>query len=482
MKRSKIKITALALALGAVSITGCKKFLDINDNPNAPSDADVTLLLPSAQAASGFVLGNQFQIYGSIWGQYWTQSPGASQYRSIDQYSINASSFDRPWRALYTNALQDLQAVIRKSEGAPQYKQYAAIAYIMKGYTFQMLTDAFGDIPVKEANNTDITNPHYDAQEIVYDSIFTFINKGLSLIDVNTEATPHEDDIIFGGHMDQWQRFANTLKLRAFIRLSNVAGTAMADSVAKLQTAALLQQDAKITYSTTGGNQNPLFSEILALGRTVNLAASATAVNAMNANNDPRVKVFYTVDTTNGANTVSGIAQGNYNNVPQGTRFSAPTIVVGADPKNDQSALAPVKLISAAESYFLQSEAVARGWLTGDAKTLYQQGITASFTSYTIDPGTYITTQVAAFPAAPADQIKAIITQKYFAMCGNQGFEAWSEWRRTGFPDFFTPSKVSSLGGTTMPARLLYPNTEVTQNANFPGLVPVATKVWWAKP
>ncbi|HEU4551424.1 MAG TPA: SusD/RagB family nutrient-binding outer membrane lipoprotein [Chitinophaga sp.] len=485
MKKFKIKIAALALAFGVVSVTGCKKFLDINENPNAPSDANVTLLLPSAQASIAHVLGNQFQVYGGIWGQYWTQSPSASQYKTIDQYSINASSFDRSWRILYTNALQDLQVVITKAAAAPQYQQYAAISYILKGYTYQMLTDAFGDVPVKEANNVNITNPHYDPQEVVYDSVFYFINKGLSMIDLNTEAVPGSEDLLFAGDMGKWQQFGNTLKLRAALRLSQVAPQAAEDTIKALQAAGVtfLTEDAAIQYSTTGGNQNPLFAEILGLGRTQNLVASSTAVDQMNQNHDPRVNVFY--EKVEALDTVVGITQGAFDTITTTIPYSIPTPAVGAKGLDDQSALAPVKLISASESYFLQSEAAARGWWTGaDAAQLFRSGISASFADYGLagEASAYITNAPAAqWPAGLPAQIKAIITQKYFAMCGNQSFEAWTEWRRTNYPDFLVVSLASALGNDQRPLRLLYPNTEVTQNSNFPGLKTITTPVWWDK-
>jgi hypothetical protein len=139
--------------------------------------------------------------------------------------------------------------------------------------------------------------------------------------------------------------------------------------------------------------------------------------------------------------------------------------------------------MSAAESYFLQAEAVARGWLNvgKTANVLYQQGIRASFASYNV-PGveTYITSSPAAqWTEGTTSQIRAIIIQKWLAMTGNQGFEAWTEWRRTGYPDFFTVSKATTLGDTRMPARLLYPSSEVTRNLNFPGIKQIYETVWW---
>ncbi|HVW99984.1 MAG TPA: SusD/RagB family nutrient-binding outer membrane lipoprotein, partial [Candidatus Babeliaceae bacterium] len=123
---------------------------------------------------------------------------------------------------------------------------------------------------------------------------------------------------------------------------------------------------------------------------------------------------------------------------------------------------------------------------------LFTQGITASFNSYSaqlaangVDPTSALATYLATanwaqYPATgTTDQkIRYIITQKWFSMCGNEGFEAWTEWRRTGYPDFFTVSQ-SSLIGQNFPRRFLYPFSEVTRNANFPGLVPVTTPVWW---
>jgi hypothetical protein len=64
-------------------------------------------------------------------------------------------------------------------------------------------------------------------------------------------------------------------------------------------------------------------------------------------------------------------------------------------------------------------------------------------------------------------------------MCGNQNLEAWIEWRRTGFPDFFIQSKTSILGSGKFPRRLLYPSDEITSNSNFPGQKLLTDKVWW---
>lgn len=480
MKKNIVKSAAGILAVLSLSITGCSKFLDINENPTRIVDLDPSYLLPSAQANAGMVVGNHFQVYGGLWAQYWAQDISSSQYRTIEQVNLDPSSFDRPWQFLYAGGLQDLQVIIDKAN-TKRLEQYAGVAYLMKAYEFQLLTDAFGDIPLTDAlkgGSAEVLAPKYDAQKQVYDSIFAWIDRGYNLIDPAAVAggRPGTDDLVFGGNMANWRAFGNTLKLRAYLRLSAVDAAKAEAGVKSLQGATFLTSDAKITYVTTGGSQNPLYAEIVGLGRTQNLVASKTNVDQMNALGDPRVGVFYepNPDTTG----IVGIPQGSYRSQWE-YLFSIPGTAVGASAQKAASATAPVKFISAAESYFLQAEGVARGWLTGDAKALYQSGITASFTAYSVTPGTYITTQVAAFPAAAVDQIKAIITQKYFAMCGNQNFEAWTEWRRTGYPDFFVRSQASILAAGLMPQRFLYPNAEITRNPNFPGAKLATDKVWW---
>jgi hypothetical protein len=79
------------------------------------------------------------------------------------------------------------------------------------------------------------------------------------------------------------------------------------------------------------------------------------------------------------------------------------------------------------------------------------------------------------------ENIRAIITQKYYAMCGFQGFEAWTEWRRTNYPEFWVPSAASVIGAERRPLRFLYPNSEITSNLNYPGTVPLYEPVWWDK-
>ncbi|WP_316834150.1 SusD/RagB family nutrient-binding outer membrane lipoprotein [Pedobacter nutrimenti] len=483
----------LFVFVGAIGMTGCKKFLDINQNPNNPDSADPSLLLPTVQASAGQVVGNAFQVYGNMWAQYWTQHPSASQYRTIDQYKLTNTAFDRPWLTLYRNGLINAELIIKNPGSGLEYIK--GIAYIMKAYTFQLTTDAFGDVPLTQAlQGNGFGSPKYDTQELVYDSIFNFIDKGKALLAVNS-IDPAGQDMIFGGRngsvdvkTDKWTLFANTLKLRAYLRLAKINPAKAEAGVKALYAsgALFLTTDAGIKYSTTGGNQNPFYNEMVALN-TQNVVASSTAVNAFDRNNDPRVDRFYDAVKDQKARS---IIQGSFSQPKVETVVAVPGALVGGNLSSGTSATAPVKLISAAESYFLQAEAAARGWATGDATALAKSGVEASFvaTGLTVaSADTYFAAAQdgsAAFSAAGSNvelKVKAVITQKYYAMCGFQGFEAWTDYRRTGYPNFLIKSLASSLGGNKLPMRLLYPNSEATSNLNFPGNQTLDTPVWWGK-
>lgn len=476
------KLLVLAL-IGTLGLTGCNKFLDINENPNNPETAAPNLLLPTVEASISQVVGNTFQVYGNIWGQYWTQNPTSSQYKAIDQYRITNTSMDRVWSIIYRNTLNNAELII-KSKVADN-DNYKGIAYILKAYTFQVATDAFGDIPLSDALKADGNlSPKYEAQEVVYDSIFNYIDKGLALLATKQAVPVTSQDMIFKGDLDKWKAFANTLKLRAYLRISGVNESKASAGIKALyaKNVSFLNEDATITYTTTGGNENPFYNEMIGLSRVQNVVASGTAVEAFARNNDPRRFAFY--EKVEGEpDTIAFIPQGTYSSFPK-KAVSSPSAKVGGRANDPTSAVAPVKLISASESSFLQAEAVVKGWGTGNAEALYKAGITSSFeaTGNTADAANYIAKAPDAKDFAiksATDKVKAIITQKYYAMCGFQGFEAWTEWRRTGYPTFFVTSAASTLGAGRMPLRLPYALSEATTNSNYPGNIVIYTPVWW---
>ncbi len=508
--------SAAALVLGTVS---CKKFMDVNTNPNIAQEATVQTLLPAAQLYVASALGVDLQINGSIWGQYWTQSPNASQYKSLEQYSPGQDYFSTPWRNLYTAAENFYQ--LYNLADTQNKKPYMGIAMLMKAYTFQLITDAWGDVPYKQALrgqfvDSNILNPKYDLQSVVYRGILANIDSGLVLLHAGGKA-PGKEDLIYHGDISKWMKFAYTLKLRMYLRMSAKDPVGASLGITALYSDPNVQfigvgDDAFIGFGYSTTNKNPLYAEASSatLGSTQNLVGSATCIDSMNTNGDPRAYVFYNATAASGGASVVGIRQGDYNTSVSPTTYSIPSAYVGGDAVNDASTNAPVNFLTSWESLFLQAEAVARGYVGVSSgatdQQLFYQGIQASFAYYaaglnaaygapataSIDSDYIYGAMLGGTAASPtpgywvvyptlgttAEKVRHIITQKWFAMCGNQGFEAWCEQRRTGYPDFFVVSK-NTLVGNNLPVRFLYPTSESTRNINFPGLAPITSKTWW---
>ncbi len=497
---------AAVLALGASS---CKKFLNVNTNPNQSQTATVETLLPGAELYVATSVGANLQIVGSIWSQYWTQTPVASQYVTFEQFAPGQDAFSNAWSNLYSGAENLYQ--LAKLADTQHKRNYTAIALLLQAYTFQCITDGWDQAPFMQAlkgqySDGHLVNPKYDSQRVIYNGIIAYIDTAVSIINQALPLTPSTDDLIYGGDMTKWTKFANTLKLKVLLRLSAVdpAGTQAAiDSFYATNPVFIADGDdaAISSYGSNTANKNPLNAEMTSttLNSIQNLAGSSTCIDSMNSNGDPRAYLFYTYLASSQA--VVGIPQGKYDIKALPADYCIPTAYVGGNASDDNSAKAPVNLISSWESYFLQAEVVARGWQAQssgmDDAQLFDAGIAANFnyapyatgladiwgptalTDYTTGGGYWT---IYPTGGSVADKIRFIITQKWFAMCGNQGFEAWTEWRRTGYPDFLVIPPHSFLG-TNRPQRFLYPTSESTVNSNFPssGVVPLTTNVWWDK-
>ena len=468
-----------------LTFSACKKdkFLDVNNNPNNPATVDVKYVLPVVETNIGYMVGNQLQIIGGLWAQYWTQDPAnGSQYGNYDSYINVSSDNDNMWATFYT-AAANINYIIQHADTTE--KNYAAIAYFMKAYDYQVLTDAFGKVPLTQAlQGKGNLAPKYDDESQVYDSLAVWIKTGLSLID-NTRTSPAEDLIYPNAAMTQWQAFGNTLLLKVYLRQCLVRPTVASAGIQALSTATFLAtpstDDAKLSYQNVVYQRYPLYATGVFL-QVNDLLASNTAINYIaNVLNDTRTVDFY--------NAAS--ATGNYQGIPQGSWKNLIGVVADANYSlpNSTEIIAPtssIRFLTSSESYFLQAEAATRGYLSGSASTLYNNGILASWASWPnsasdTSVNTYLTTDSVNFANATTvnQQLRLILTQKWVSMCGNQNFEAWTEWRRTRYPDFFVVSQSSVLGSNVFPRRLVYPSAEINNNANFPGLQPVTAKVWW---
>ena len=487
MKNIKHIAFFFALALLLFSIGSCKKdFLDVNQNENSPEKVDVKFALPSAESYLGYTLGNQLSIVGGFWGQYWTQGPNANQYANLDQYVYNSSEADRPWEALYAGTLKDLQFIYETGTKDSTKRNYAAIARILQAYTYQVITDAWGDAPFSESLKGDAGNvaPHFESQEKIYDGILDMVNEGISLIDFDKDG-PTSDDLIYNGDLDLWTAFANTLKLKILLRQNAIrptlAQTEIGDMFANGDLFIAEGEDAKLLYNDQKYQQSPLFTTGIALATTSNIFGSRTLIDYMTTIGDPRLADYF---AANGGGNIAGLYQGEGKllggNQTDGTWSKPSEQIIGP--------LASTFLISSAESYFLQAEAIARGYAPGnDDQVAYETGVLASWSNWPNAADSialaftpYLASDSVAYPLGGSltEKLKVILTQKWIAMAGSQNFEAWTEWRRTRVPAFQT-SMTTALAPGQFPGRLVYPSDEVTSNINFPGIKTVDKTMWW---
>jgi hypothetical protein len=512
----KIKhiIKGVALLSLSLAITSCEKnFLDINTNPNTATTNTPELVLPSALQSTGTVVNNNLNILGNLLAGNWGQSPDFAFYQAQETYQFTASSYDAVWTSIYAGALTDYKFVEKEAALAGK-KNALAISKIMQAYTFQLLVDTWGNIPFSEAlNGTGLLTPKYDKAEDVYDGILTMLDEGIASINTAAGADnpSASSDIVFGSgnvatSMGKWSRFANTIKLRVLLRQSLISSRAakVTAGFAALAGKTFLGAGENVgvnpTYANQSGKFNPLYG---AIGYNVNGAETSNfqatrgneyAVNFLLTNSDPRIAKLYRPAVTPiapgavyvgvypGTNATTTTKKDNYSAVGEGV------IATSANAGYAK----PAYLMTAAESYFLLAEAYLKNYLPGGAaaaKTAYEAGITESFKLLGLtatDASTFYTSStqpLVNWTVATTNnrQLEAIITQKWIGNNGFNGFEAWSEYRRTGFPTNL-PIGINNSSGGKLPLRIPYPQNELAANApNVPTINIFNDKIFWVK-
>ena len=496
-----IVLTTLCLLL-----TGCEKeWLDVNVNPSTPTQVTPELLLSSGQFSMAWILGGRPNDFLGAAVQHVT-SNRVSEVRDVDQWFMSSSSntVDN-WQILYDQGLPDLKnaADIANAQKKPRVEAIAKVSMVL---TFAHLTDLYGDIPFTDALQGDkaVFLPKYDKQEVVYDGMIKLLNEALVLLDQNaTVTTPTiPSDLVFNGNMTRWRNFANTLKLRLYMRLSAVSPDKAKLGVATLKDIKLIASNAeepRVVFNGAGTSRN-FISQVNNTPLTSGLrtCASITFLRYLQASADPRLPAFF--EPMTGATTFSGTANGN-NTTRTSTLSSTPgrqTPAAAGD--------APVVLMSYAETLFLQAEAAERGWLAGDAKALYDAAIGASVSRWGL-PATATVDflkQKTVDYALQTNKLEAIAMQKWVALYAFQEVEAYCELRRTGFPKFSGIIPTSSTNannvpvgqlvkplnivGMVFPRRMVYPSSERLYNTvsiTATGLPADDTAqgvpVWWDK-
>ena len=516
------------ILLGFISIIAgisCKKqLIDLNENPNGadPGSANPNLVLSTVltESAKAFVNLGYLDIAGVM--QHTQKDGWAGGHNNYDWGNSNN------WTGFY-DILRNNKFVYDKAVTL-NFPLHEGMTLVMKSLIFGLVTDLYGDIPYTDALKANegggqYTFPKFDSQQSVYDSILANLEKANTLLsEASYNSTTGPADIYYGGDAKKWRKFANSLALRYYMRLSEKL-----PAVAKTGIEKIVGDPAKYPIITDVGDEPamgfPGNSDMdswpaYAIPQSdstnyIRIKMCNTLVKALLERKDPRITVWAepvtesiyvdpdltgnvskkVSDTTiNGVHrpkvliitneylsakgiTINDINQDpyyvglpvalnapqTYNLSPDVQQASHNTHVswVNKNFAKGNAGGTKVRLITAAEVHFILAEAAAKGWSAGDAEEHYNMGIAASLSVWGL--GSQASAYIAQPEVAYNGTIEQIITQKWIASW-SMATEAWFDWRRTGYPELH--GVVNRTKAPELPLRFYYPIEERNLNGD----------------
>jgi hypothetical protein len=472
MKKTIKQIAVFMFAATVISSCNTVDFGNLNDNPNGPTAAITSQLLSSAQVSVSSVITT---VSGINYVQHITegQYPGPSRYAGLT-FSYNG------W---YTGPITNLNEIIKVNENpdtAPVVASFGdnnnqiAVSKLLRAYFLHYMTDTWGALPWSEAfQGIAGTQPKFDSQQSLYTYMFAEVDDALGKINAN--AGP-QGDLLFGGDMDKWATFGNTLKMTMALRISDAdaatAKTKFEQAVASGKLITSNSQNLRFTYGSDETSDNPWEDRFFS---REDYMMSETIMGFLNAKTDPR-KFKYTKPAQNSAvpDVYAGAPNGKVNGNTKDYAFITNTVI--GDPTYK------VAIYTAAQTHFSLAEAALKGWNVGSGTAAAHQklGIEASMMDWGVaaaDMNTYTAANAGA-------TITDIAYEKYMALYLN-GPEAWAEWRRLDSPAL-TPSIYALV--QKIPVRHAYSPSVADNNPdNYAAVIAsqgpdnLHTKLWWDK-
>lgn len=493
-------LLAAALAFGSTACTD--HFEDINTPPSLATQVDPSLLFTRATVTGGGISYAVYQLMHQTTTGYWSQHFANIQPAfSGDTYEPGPAN--NPWGYYYSSGafapLSVNHQVMKLIDKIDKNPVRMAQAKIWQVYMFSLITDCYGDIPYSEAFESN--TPKFDTQEAIYNDFFAKLDESIKSLKDNQSkgfATFGNADVLYKGDVTSWIRFANSLKLRLAMRLTNVDPTrakALVASIPQNELIATLDQSAKVmmekkTSAVTHHTKNPL-GFIYAWNE---VRASETMMNKLKLGNgiiDPRMYRYF---EPNKQGQYVGLKNGQDRQLLSQNLASYKDNYCNIGPAyNSQDNDLPLYLLTPAEVNFLLAEAAQRGYIAGNAAEFYENGIKASMAQFEVTKTEGITqANIDAFLKAPEVAYQAgkgleqIMTQKWVAFYTNSA-QAWMDMRRTGFP---VPAKpvVTFPGNEQLPRRMQYSTSEANYNRlQYEAAVQRMggdgqyTRMWWDK-
>jgi hypothetical protein len=494
----KILLPLLALA---ITTSSCDKYLDINEDPNSPSQENVSndLIIKGVEMNLATSYGNFFRTLGGYYAQQYAQLFGTSNYLDFSQFISSQNRSSTTYTQLNTRVLNNLETIRKSSTASSDWGTNLA-ATTLRVFTYQVLVDAYGETPYTEALQADVLAPKYDEGSVVYTGIIAELDEALSKV---TENTPVVETFLFGkSSSKEWIQFANALKLKMLMRMSKVQDV-------KAEVAALIAKNnfptSDITWSgiwlDETGKANPFYQEEFATyfgSNQKNVSLNVALLATMEDSEDARLAKFF--DANSSGQYRGGVSGSNFSTskVYNATFFNRPAVQFNS----------PLSLITKAEVEFFIAEYYAQTGAAVNAKTHYDNAIIASFTSAGLKAEDADNIINGVYAYSNANYQKLIGIQKWVALSGTNNFEAWTELRRLKFPTFgdvsgtqiynsasdtykpellvpgtlYTPISVfGELGDKTILQRIRYAQSSTNANSNAPSVKPDKEPIFWAK-
>jgi hypothetical protein len=479
------------------TMSACSDYLDINRDPNNPTDVTLALLLPYSQAA---IVGAVDNTAGGLTSHTQTIMGQYTQRGLMSDYGLQANDFpiQIAWAQFYSEALTDLNLVISKGTDQESW-HYVGIGQVMKAYFFSVAVDLWGDVPFSEAGLGSANPfPTYDDGEDVYDGIFTLLDD--AIVNFEKDAPVPTSDLFYGGDADQWKKLAKTLKLKLLNqkRLVEDVTAEVTALVAEGDLILDIEDDWQLPYGTsispenrnpgfvqewTAGGQfyyiDPYFFETMSgtesffpggnifqgisdpripyyffdqLATADDAAAQNPCAYCPSKSGTPFLSIYafsFNIDPNEGfdqgrSQTVPGLYPigGKYNDGNGGQAANASTLTAGqvTGPGN-----VPQRLLTSFQTKYILAELAFEGLIPGDPRTYLEDAITDSFDkvnqvaplgSAPLISNADITTyvnDVLAVYDGGGAELQVIMTQKWIASFG-YGIDSYNDYRRTGFP------------------------------------------------
>ncbi|WP_420456026.1 SusD/RagB family nutrient-binding outer membrane lipoprotein [Rubrivirga sp.] len=485
------------VALGTLALPACDNFGDLNVDPTEASQIDADFKITDLQLR---IAGNRYEnwraqlIYSSTMMQHLAALP---TYWSGDKYLYNAGYSSSLWDTYYNDVAKnivDLEIQVC-DEGTPADVNYCAVARVLRVVTYQRITDMYGDAPYFEAGRGFVDGnitPVYDRQEAIYDDMLMQLEMAAAAFDAGQPAPT--GDLMFDGDIDQWRRYANSMMLRLGMRLSEVDPGKAQEWVQKAISGGVMQSNADIARVRHDGDakRNGIAEVFDADG---NQHLSETFVTWMTERGDPRLTVLgelqggMAVGLPNGFTATTIQADDSWVDCDSGATPCGTGVYMDVNPSlvNFDD---PMFLQTYAEVEFMLAEAAIRGWGASDPESHYQAGVRAAMNHLALYGGNTVDADeiedyLEDNPYDAANGLAQIGYEYWVATFFNE-YEAFANWRRTGYPNLTPVNFPGNVTGGTIPRRLRYNESEsVSNTANYNEAVSrqggdlLTTRVWW---